>query len=258
MRHPAGMDAVSARYAFVDVETTGFSPITCAVVEVACLVVDHGEVVATFETLVDPQQPIPPYVTAIHGITDQDVASKPALANVAPFVASLCDGAIVVAHNAGFDLGFLPFLQKYPSLCSYRLAYRVVPEAPNHRNQTLGDFFQVSDPILESRSAHRALADAIVTRHVFFACLKRYLRAGLPSDVRSLIAFTRRHPQLCRYEQRVSCHAELAPCHPELVPCHAEQCACAERRRSIEAPPSSRFSTAHTVSTTSTPKFHFR
>ena len=145
-----------------------------------------------------------------------------------------------------FDLGFLPFLQKFPSLCSYRLACRVVPEAPNHRNQTLRDFFHVRDPVLESRSAHRALADAVVTRHVFFACLKRCLRSGLSGDVRSLRAFTRRHPQLCRYEQ-CHRHAELAPGRAELVPCHAEL---------VEAPRKS--GAPGMVSTTTTAKFHFR
>ncbi len=210
------MDVASARYAFVDVETTGFSPATCAVVEVACLIVERGVLVETFESLVNPQQLIPPYATAVHGITDMDVAGQPTLEAVAPYVESMCANAIVVAHNAAFDLGFLPFLKKFRSVCSYRLAARVVPEAPNHRNQTLGAFFNVTDPLLESRRAHRALADAVVTRHVFFACLSRYLRAGLPDDVASLLAFTRRHPQLCRYMLAIALPLSPGPANVSL------------------------------------------
>jgi len=215
------MDAASARYAFVDVETTGFTPATCAVVEIGCLVVDHGRIVATFETLVNPLQPIPPRATAIHGIRDDDVARKPTLGMVAPIVRSVCSGAIVVAHNAAFDLAFLPFLQNSPSLCSYRLAARVVPEAPNHKNQTLRAFFKVCDPLLDGRSAHRALADVIVTKHVFFACLTRYLRAGFPADIGSLLAFasTRiaRPPLNCHAELVEAPRRELPSCHAELV-----------------------------------------
>jgi len=68
-----------ARFAFVDVETTGIDASTCSVVEVAAQVVEAGRVVSTFESLVDPGQPIPPFVTAIHGIDDRMVRGKPSL-----------------------------------------------------------------------------------------------------------------------------------------------------------------------------------
>jgi DNA polymerase III epsilon subunit family exonuclease len=179
----------STRFAFVDVETTGIDPSSSAVVEVACQVVDRGRVVATFESLVDPGRPIPPFVTSIHGIDDAMVAGRPRLSQLVKEVTELCDGAVLVAHNAAFDRRFLPFLAARPSVCSWRLASRVVPEAPNHKNQTLGDFFGVRDPGLRGRRAHRALADVIVTRHVFFHCLDRYLEAGHPDDLAALMAF---------------------------------------------------------------------
>jgi DNA polymerase-3 subunit epsilon len=179
----------STRFAFVDVETTGIDPSSAAVVEVACQVVDRGRVVATFESLVDPQMPIPPSVTAIHGIDDAMVRGRPTLSQLVPGLVELCGGAVLVAHNAAFDRRFLPFLATRPSVCSWRLASRVVPEAPNHKNQTLGDFFGVRDAALRGRRAHRALADVIVTRHVFFHCLDRYLEAGHPDDLASLMSF---------------------------------------------------------------------
>ena len=179
----------AARFAFVDVETTGIDASTCAVVEVACQIVEHGCVVATFESLVDPGCPIPPFATAIHGIDDRMVQGKPALRELIPQMLELCTGAVVVAHNAAFDRRFLPFLAGHPSACSWRLASRVVPEAPNHRNQTLRTFFGVRDPKLRGRRAHRALADVIVTRHVFFHCVDRYIDAGYDDNLAALYDF---------------------------------------------------------------------
>lgn len=179
----------SARFAFVDVETTGIDANTCAVVEVACQIVEAGRVVATFESLVDPAMPIPRYATAIHGIDDTMVAGKPRLRRLVPQLLDLCGGAVVVAHNASFDRRFLPFLAAHPSACSYRLAAKVVPEAPNHKNQTLRTFFGVSDPELNGRRTHRALADVIVTRHVFFHCVDRYVGLGHGDDLESLYDF---------------------------------------------------------------------
>jgi DNA polymerase III epsilon subunit-like protein len=179
----------SERFVFVDVETTGIDAKTNAVVEVACQLVDGGRLVATFESLVDPGRPIPPFVTGIHGIDDAMVRGKPTLGEIVPTVLRLADGAVVVAHNAAFDRRFLTCLAGHPSACSWRLASRVVPEAPNHKNQTLRAFFGVRDPHLHGRRPHRALADVIVTRHVFFHCIDRYLAAGYDDDIEALFDF---------------------------------------------------------------------
>ena len=177
------------RFAFIDVETTGIDPNKCAVVEVAAQIVEAGEVVATFESLVNPCRAIPPFVTAIHGIDDGMVWGQPKLRELARDLRRLCRGAVVVAHNAAFDLRFLPFLTDRPSACSWRLASLVVPEAPNHKNETLGWFFGVCDPLLDGRQAHRALADVIVTRHVFFRCLERYVAKGHDDNLEALFDF---------------------------------------------------------------------
>jgi DNA polymerase-3 subunit epsilon len=179
----------SERFAFVDVETTGIDAATCAVVEVACQIVEAGRVLATFESLVDPGMPIPDYTTAIHGIDDAMVYGKPRLRELVPALLDHCRGAVIVAHNAAFDRRFLPFLAAHPSACSYRLAAKVVPEAPNHKNQTLRAFFGVNDPHLEGRRSHRALADVIVTRHVFFHCIDRYVAQGNHDHIEALLDF---------------------------------------------------------------------
>ena len=178
-----------SRFAFIDVETTGIDPNKCSVVEVACQIVEGGHVVETFESLVNPCHGIPPFVTGIHGIDDGMVWGQPKLRELVPALRRLCRGSVIVAHNADFDRRFLPFLAGLPSACSLKLATLVVPEAPNHKNQTLREFFGVYDLQLSGRRPHRALADVIVTRHIFFKCLERYVAAGYPDRLEALFDF---------------------------------------------------------------------
>lgn len=162
------------RYAVVDVETTGFSPSQDRIVEVACVLVDEGGIHAQWSTLVNPQMPIPPYVTAVHGITDEMVADAPALSTILPTLRAFCRGATVAAHCAGFDLSFLGAEFASEALCTMRLARTLFPEAPNHKNQTLRVFLHIDDLLTTTARPHRALDDAIVTAHVLLACRRRF------------------------------------------------------------------------------------
>ena len=126
---PMPSQLTNARYAFVDVETTGFHPSYARVVEVACIVVERRDIIARFETLIDPKMSIPRFATAIHGITDASVCGKPSLGAVQQQLLRYCGDATVVAHNACFDLSFLPFLRCRPVACTYQLAARIAPEA---------------------------------------------------------------------------------------------------------------------------------
>ncbi|MDQ6929211.1 MAG: 3'-5' exonuclease [Candidatus Eremiobacteraeota bacterium] len=184
-----GTPLAEATFAFLDVETTGISPTTCAVVEVACMVVRAGRTVAAFETLIDPVMRIPPFATSIHGISNACVAGAPRLDEVLPHLQLLVRSAVIVAHNARFDLGFLPSLRFRPVACSWRLAVKVCTDAPNHKNQTLRRFFNIDPPELRGRFAHRAMADVIVTRHVFDACLERYAQMERGTRVEDLLEF---------------------------------------------------------------------
>ncbi|GAC1416072.1 MAG: hypothetical protein NVSMB64_26300 [Candidatus Velthaea sp.] len=176
-----------ARYAVVDVETTGFSATDDAVVEVACVVMEGGDVVASVGTLVDPQRDIPAMASAVHHITSRDVAGAPTLDAVRGTLETLCADAVVVAHNAAFDLGFLPFLRHRPVLCSMRLAMRVLPDAPNHKNQVLRYHLGIDEFLPRDAMAHRALGDAQVTSHVLRVCLERYLALGGIDDVGRMV-----------------------------------------------------------------------
>lgn len=103
------------RFVAFDFETTGLSPATDRIVEIGAaaflltqsgdewLAVDDGR----FETLVNPGRPIPPEVSAIHGIDDLAVSSAPTFKEVAGDFLAFIEGSILVAHNAPFDMGFL-------------------------------------------------------------------------------------------------------------------------------------------------------
>lgn len=180
-------DIGNTAFAVIDVETTGLSPSADVIVEVACLTMRGYEERDSFSTLVNPGRSIPREVAAIHGITDADVAGAPTFTQVAPKLRAHCENAVVVAHNASFDLGFLPQLADLPVICTMRLAQLVLPAAPNYKNQGLREYLGVCDPRLENTSAHRALADVIVTSLILKECLRRYLASGGADDVTTLI-----------------------------------------------------------------------
>ena len=161
------------RYAVIDVETTGFDPRVDRVVEMACEIVEGDAILETWSTLVDPERPIPAYATRVHGITDRDVAGAPNFAFAQWHLGERCWGATVVAHNASFDLGFLPRLRVHPVVCTLELARRVFPDAPNFKNQTLRAYLEIEIEREGGLVAHRALDDALVTAHVLIRCHER-------------------------------------------------------------------------------------
>lgn len=166
----------SERYAVVDVETTGFSPVNDRIVEVACVCVDGDRIVDRWSTLVNPETPIPPRATGVHGITDAMVAHAPPLASALRQLRRFAGTRTLVAHSARFDLAFLSGLNSRGAICTLRLARTLFPEAPNHKNQTLRALLEVDRFFEEELDAHRALDDALVTARVLIACRSRFSR----------------------------------------------------------------------------------
>jgi DNA polymerase III epsilon subunit-like protein len=167
-------------FAVVDVETTGMDPRQDGVVEVACVLMRDGERLETFGTLVDPERPIPAVASAVHHLTDAHVRGAPRLEDVAGRLRAMTETAVVVAHNASFDLRFLTFLRDRPALCSMRFARMVLADAPNYQNQVLRYHLGIVDAALDAASAHRALGDAIVTSRAIEAMNRPRILAALP------------------------------------------------------------------------------
>lgn len=163
----------------VDVETTGLAPDKGArVCEVALLRSEGEREVARFESLVHPQQPIPPEVIRVHGITDAMVAGAPAFAALLPDIRDLLQGAVVVGHNVHFDLRFLRH--------EWRVAGESLPECAAVDTLALArtyfDFPQNGLGAIAAAlgiahtAAHRAMGDVLATWNVlrhFVAALRR-------------------------------------------------------------------------------------
>ena len=163
----------------VDVETTGLSPDRGArVCEVALLRSEGGREVARFESLVHPQQSMPPEVIAVHGITDDMVAGAPAFTELLPQLRALLHGAVVVGHNVQFDLRFLRHEwqvggEEFPecaAIDTLALA-RAYFEFPRNGLGAIAGALGISHT-----SAHRAMGDVLATWGVlqhFVAELRR-------------------------------------------------------------------------------------
>jgi DNA polymerase III subunit epsilon len=154
-------------FCVIDVETTGGGPQTCALTEVAAAKFRGGECLGTFATLVDPCDTIPPFITALTGISDDMVRDAPSVPGVLPAFIEFVGGAVLVGHNVSFDLSFLnAALEDNDRLPldnvvvdTLALARRLVdPEVPNCRLATLAAGLD-----LEHRPAHRALDDVMAT-----------------------------------------------------------------------------------------------
>lgn len=187
-----------AQFCIVDVETTGTNPPVDGVVEIAALHVTGGRRGELFSTLVDPRRPIPPEVTAIHGITHADVAGQPTLSVAGAALRHFVGDRIVVAHYAEFDKKFLPSLADRPWLCSKLLAQALWPGMPSYANEALRKSFRLDqeDGALQGVAAHRASADVRVTSGVLVAGVRAFAAKGFPDDVEALacMAYARPYP----------------------------------------------------------------
>lgn len=96
-----------AEFVAIDLETTGLNPAEHEIIEIAWVRFERGVIVESFSSLVHPKQPIPPSITELTGISNDEVASAPSIEEVLPEVFEALSGRTVVAHNASFDRGFL-------------------------------------------------------------------------------------------------------------------------------------------------------
>ena len=170
-----------AVFTFVDVETTGLSPRTARVCELAAISFRGGERVATFSELINPGGPIPPEVSRIHGITDEMVKNRPAFAKFAWPLADLLENSVIVAHNADFDL---EFLREELKRVGMRLPKRHVVDTVyvarkywQFKSNRLGNI--AAELNIPNEGWHRALADVEMTRKIFERFLAKLRQEGV-------------------------------------------------------------------------------
>ena len=181
-----GTPLAGVTFVVVDLETTGGSPKDSAITEIGAVKVRGGEVLGEFQTLVDPGCDIPPYISVLTGITSTMVAAAPRIGAVLPHFLESARGAVLVAHNAPFDLGFLRAACAetgipWPTTASVDtavLARRLLSrdEVPNCKLATLAPYFRTS-----TEPCHRALADARATVDVLHGLFERLGPLGITS-----------------------------------------------------------------------------
>jgi DNA polymerase III subunit epsilon len=165
----------SARFVVVDLETTGLRPGQSGICEIGAVRVDGLVPAGTFETLVNPGAPLPRLVTSLTGIADADLAGAPGPTEAVRRFLSFAGDAVLVAHNARFDLAFLD--REVERLTGRRVAAPVVDTVGLARRLLASRVSRVSLASLSHffgtsvRPCHRALPDAQATAEVLIALL---------------------------------------------------------------------------------------
>lgn len=202
-------------FVVVDLETTGGSPAAGGITEIGAVKVRGGEVLGEFQTLVNPGTGIPPFIAVLTGITDRMVAAAPTIRAALPAFLEFARGAVLVAHNAPFDLGFLRanclslelpwpgFRHVDTALLARRALTR--DESPDCKLATLARVFRAS-----TQPCHRALADARATVDVLHALLERVGNLGVQS-LDELQMFTYQVSQAQRRKRYLAEHLPQAP-----------------------------------------------
>lgn len=149
---------------FVDIETNGLNAQRGKIIEIAAIRVENGEVVKTFQTLLDPGTPLPQFITRLTGITANDLHGAPYFEDIAEELSQVLSGAIFVAHNVRFDYSFIKqeFARVGSSfspqlLCTVRLSRALYPQEKSHKLASL-----ITRHNFTYSHRHRAYDDAAV------------------------------------------------------------------------------------------------
>lgn len=165
------------RFVVVDLETTGHTPKKGdRIIEVGMVTIEDGVIVDQYSSFVNPEQPIPSFITQLTGIRDEDVQGAPLFSEIVDEIVSRCEGAYFVAHHVQFDLGFLNHAIQEATgnklnlrvLDTVELGRIFMPQSPGYKLSQLAEHLDVThdDP-------HRALADAYVTAEILLILLEK-------------------------------------------------------------------------------------
>ena len=172
-----------AEFVVFDLETTGAKTPPCRITEIGAYRVKAGRIVAEFQTLVNPETAIPPFIQQLTGITDRMVKDAPKFREIAHDFLDFIGDAVLVAHNAHFDLRFLnheihrmyeDYRVANQHLCTVQLSRKLLPHIENHRLNTVAAHYSVS-----LINHHRASDDAHATAHIFVNLLDELAARGI-------------------------------------------------------------------------------
>ncbi len=165
---------MDGEFVVFDIETTGFSPLTCKIIEIGAVRVEKGEITDRFSTFVNPQVPIPFRIEQLTGINDSMVMEAPTIQEVLPDFLAFCQGAVMVAHNADFDMSFIMENCRQQGLSdvftyvdTVGMARFLLPALNRFKLDTVAK--AVGVPL---QNHHRAVDDAACTADIFVKFVK--------------------------------------------------------------------------------------
>jgi DNA polymerase-3 subunit alpha (Gram-positive type) len=172
-----------------DLETTGAKAPPCRVTEIGAFKISHGEITEKFHRLVNPETPIPAFITSLTGIDDEMVRDAPAFAQIAAEVLDFFGDSVLVAHNASFDIRFLnyeigrvygEYKMANSCLCTVQLSRKLLPHIENHKLKTVAEHYSIS-----LVNHHRASDDARATAEIFVNLMEMLTISGV-NDIGSV------------------------------------------------------------------------
>lgn len=164
-----------------DIETTGLSPLSCKITEIGAVLVKNDEVLAVFNTFVDPEIPIPPEITELTGIDDSMVKGAPKTQEAVQSFLDFIGDRMLVAHNASFDISFirkaasdydLVFTNAY--LDTVSMSRFVNPDLKRHKLNHIAEYFGLGD-----FNHHRASDDAEMCARIFYRMIAKLENDGI-------------------------------------------------------------------------------
>ena len=168
-------------YVVFDLETTGFSPIVDRIIEIGGGRVENGQITKRFSSFVNPQVPIPFKIENLTGINDGMVVDAPLIETVLPEFLEFCEGAVMVAHNAGFDMSFIEqnserqgIQNEFTSVDTVAMARFLLPGLNRFKLDTVAK--AVGVPL---NNHHRAVDDAACTADIFVRFVKMLRDRGI-------------------------------------------------------------------------------
>jgi DNA polymerase III epsilon subunit family exonuclease len=180
------IDLSNAKFAFLDIETTGLSPwFGDRICEVAVVLTEGKRIKSTLDLLINPERELSPAATHINGLNEVVLAKSPKFEEVTAQLEDVFKEAIVVCHNTKFDIQFfdseyrrLGRQAEFPNLIDTLLIAKQFYELPSYRLEHLAEIFDISSNIRGSR----AQADALTAKNVFFAMMDELKKLDKPLD----------------------------------------------------------------------------
>jgi DNA polymerase III subunit alpha, Gram-positive type len=169
-------------FVVLDVEAVVTPPLPPRIIELGAYRVRAGRIFDDFQTLINPELPVPPFITSLTGITDEVLSNAPRFAEVANRWLQFAGDAVIAAHNTTFDVPLVnrEVARVFPGhrmrnveLCTVKLARRLIPELEGHNLDSLAAHFSI--PISQR---HRAAGDALATAHILIQLLARLENVG--------------------------------------------------------------------------------